>query len=81
MTAGYAGKILSIDLSKRSVGMVDTGRYEEYGGGNGIGSALFWERCKDKAVSGFDPGNVMTIMTGPSMRTFLTVMTMTGMGS
>ena len=41
MTAGYAGKILSIDLSKRSVGMVDTGRYEEYGGGNGIGSALF----------------------------------------
>jgi aldehyde:ferredoxin oxidoreductase len=65
MTAGYAGKILSIDLTKRSITVLDTEQYEEYGGGNGFSSALFWELCEDKAISGFDPRNVVTVTTGP----------------
>jgi len=40
MTAGYAGKILRINLTRKSVSTIDTGQYEEYGGGHGIGSAI-----------------------------------------
>jgi aldehyde:ferredoxin oxidoreductase len=65
MTAGYVGKILSINLTDRSVGVLDTTQYEAFGGGNGMGAALFWEFCQDKAVSGFDPDNVVTVMTSP----------------
>jgi aldehyde:ferredoxin oxidoreductase len=65
MTAGYTGKILRVDLTKRSTAVLDTARYEEYGGGNGIASVLFWELCRDKAISGFDPGNVVILMSGP----------------
>jgi aldehyde:ferredoxin oxidoreductase len=65
MNAGYAGKILKINLTNRSVTVLDTEKYEEFGGGNGIGSALFWEFCQDKAISGFDPRNAVMVMTGP----------------
>ncbi len=65
MTAGYVGKILRINLTNRSTSALDTEQYEEYGGGNGMGSALFWEFCRDKTVSGFHPDNVVTVMTGP----------------
>ena len=49
MTAGYAGKILSINLTNKSFSVLDTEKYEEFGGGNGMGSALFWETCQEKA--------------------------------
>jgi len=65
MAGGYAGKILRIDLTKRAVSTLDTKDYEEYGGGHGMGSAIFWDLCKDKTVKAFDPGNVVTIMTSP----------------
>lgn len=65
MTSGYAGKILLVNLALHTIGAIDTARYEEYGGGNGIGSALFWEFCENKAIPGFHPGNVITVMTGP----------------
>jgi len=65
MTSGYAGKILRLDLTKRSVSIIDTGQYEQWGGGHGIGSAIFWDLCKDKTMSGFDPRNVVTIMSSP----------------
>lgn len=65
MGAGYMGKILRIDLTTRKISALDTANYEKYGGGHGMGSAIFWELCEDKAVSGFDPKNVITIMTSP----------------
>lgn len=65
MSNGYAGKILRANLTNRSVGIIDTARYEAWGGGHGMGSAIFWDLCQDKTVGGFDPGNVVTIMTGP----------------
>ena len=55
MTAGFAGKILNINLTSKSISVLDTEEYEGFGGGNGMGSALFWELCPDKAISGFDP--------------------------
>ena len=65
MTCGYAGKILRINLSTRHIGSIDTARYEAWGGGHGMGSAIFWDLCQDKTVSGFDPRNVITIMSTP----------------
>ncbi len=65
MSYGYTGKILRINLSHKSVTILDTGEYEMWGGGHGIGSAIFRDLCEDKTVSGFDPKNVVTIMTSP----------------
>jgi aldehyde:ferredoxin oxidoreductase len=65
MTAGYTGKILKIDLTKKSVSVIDTEKYEQWGGGHGIGSAVFWDLCPDKTVDGYDPRNVVTVMTSP----------------
>ncbi|MDP6142119.1 MAG: aldehyde ferredoxin oxidoreductase N-terminal domain-containing protein [Dehalococcoidales bacterium] len=62
---GFSGKILRLDLTKREVKTLNTSDYEEWGGGHGMGSAIFWDLCKDKTVSGFDPGNVLTMMTSP----------------
>ncbi|MBW1805900.1 MAG: aldehyde:ferredoxin oxidoreductase, partial [Deltaproteobacteria bacterium] len=62
---GYTGKILRVNLTQRKISSIDTKRYEKWGGGHGIGSALFWDLVEDKAISGFDPRNVVTIMTSP----------------
>jgi aldehyde:ferredoxin oxidoreductase len=45
---GYVGKILRIDLTTRSVSTIETHKYEQWGGGHGIGSALFWDLVEDK---------------------------------
>ena len=62
---GYTGKILRLDLTNRQVLTLNTSDYEEWGGGHGMGSAIFWDLCEDKTTSGFDPGNVLTMMTSP----------------
>ncbi len=62
---GYAGKILRVNLTTRKISSIDTKNYKEWVGGHGIGSALFWDLCEDKTVDGFDPRNVITIMTSP----------------
>lgn len=69
MANGYAGKILKINLTSKEISSLDTARYEEFGGGAGMGAAIFW----DLAVSpgdwdlqdAFDPRNVISLMTGP----------------
>jgi len=65
MANGYAGKILKIDLTTKKVEEIPTSKYEQWGGGHGIGSALFWDLCEDKTVAGTNPKNVVTIMTSP----------------
>jgi aldehyde:ferredoxin oxidoreductase len=66
MTGGYVGKILRINLTRKSISTIDTEQYEEYGGGHGIGSAIFWDLVGNQLpFSAFDPRNVVTIMTGP----------------
>jgi len=62
---GYVGKILRLDLSDRQTSIIETQEYVEWGGGHGIGSAIFFDLCKDKRINGFDPSNVVTIMTSP----------------
>lgn len=65
MANGYAGKILVVDLTKSKISSLNTSDYEEYGGGHGIGSAVFFDMVKDKTIKAFDPANVITVMTGP----------------
>ena len=62
---GYAGQILRLDLTERAVSTIPTSDYEEWGGGHGMGSAIFFDLVKDKTIDGFDPANVVTIMTSP----------------
>lgn len=62
---GYAGKILRLDLTTRRVSTIPTGDYQQWGGGHGMGSAIFFDLVKDKTIDGFDPANVVTLMTSP----------------
>jgi len=32
MASGYTGRILRLNLTKKSISIIDTGPYEEYGG-------------------------------------------------
>jgi len=54
----------------RRISTIDTEDYEHWVGGHGMGSAIFWDLVKDKGISGFDPRNVVTIMTSPLSGTF-----------
>ncbi len=62
---GYSGKILRLNLTNGKISVIDTEKYQQWGGGHGMGSAIFWDLVKNKAISGFDPANVVTIMTSP----------------
>ena len=69
---GYAGKILRVNLTDESHTIIDTAEYaEEWVGGHGMGSAIFYdivvkENQRDLAdMDGFDPANVVTLMTSP----------------
>ena len=62
---GYAGKILKVDLSTKKIETVPTKKYEQWIGGHGMGSAIFWDLVKDKTIDGFNPKNVVTLMTSP----------------
>jgi aldehyde:ferredoxin oxidoreductase len=69
MTNGYAGKILRIDLTSKTIHTIDTAQYEEFGGGVGISAAIFWDLAVEPGdwdlQDAFDPRNVISLMTGP----------------
>jgi aldehyde:ferredoxin oxidoreductase len=65
MANGYTGQILRLDLTTQTTSTIQTKKYEAWGGGNGIGTAIFWELCRDKAIPGTDPRNVLCLMTSP----------------
>ena len=62
---GYAGKILRADLTNRKIAAIPTRKYELWIGGHGMGSAIFFDLVKDKTIDGYDPANIITIMTSP----------------
>ncbi|MEJ2211217.1 MAG: aldehyde ferredoxin oxidoreductase N-terminal domain-containing protein, partial [Anaerolineae bacterium] len=63
--SGYTGKILRLNLTERTVSTIPTEDYRQWGGGHGVGSAIFFDLVSDKTIDGFDPANVVTIMTSP----------------
>lgn len=63
---GYAGKILHLNLTTLKADAVETKKYSRWGGGHGMGAALFWDFCKDKTITdGRHPANVCCVMTSP----------------
>ena len=62
---GYMGKILRIDLTARTIASIDTADYADWVGGHGMGSAIFFDLARNKAIDGYDPRNLITIMTSP----------------
>ncbi len=62
---GHMGKILRLDLTNLKTKEIATSDYEEFIGGHGMGSAIFFDAVDDKTISGFHPDNVITMMTSP----------------
>ena len=61
---GFAGNILHLNLTTLDYEVIPTKEYEEWGGGNGLGTALFWDYCKDKTITdGRNAENVIVIAT------------------
>src|SRR4030042_5298793 len=72
MTGGYAGKILKVNLTTKSIDTIDTEKYEEFGGAHGIGFAFFFDLVGDQLpFDAFDPRNVVTVMTSPFSGTYV----------
>jgi len=66
---GWMGKILHVDLSKSRITQSSTQPYvEQYLGGRGIASRLYWETVAPE-VKAFDPENRLIFMTGPLVAT------------
>jgi aldehyde:ferredoxin oxidoreductase len=64
MKGGFTGKILRLNLTEQKTSTIETSKYEAYGGGIGIGTAIFWDLVEDKSIDAFDPRNVITLITG-----------------
>ncbi len=72
MKGGYTGKILRVNLTTKAIGTIDTGKYEEFGGGHGIGSAVFFDLVGDQLpFEAFDPRNLIIMMASPFSGTFM----------
>ncbi len=72
MPGGYTGKILRVNLTTKEISKIDTAKYEEFGGGHGIGSAIFFDLVGDQLpFPAFDPKNLIIMMTSPFSGTFM----------
>ena len=62
---GYAGKILTIDLTSHKIGKLETADYtDRFLGGRGLGAKIYWDLVSPKTRA-FDPENCLIIDTGP----------------
>jgi aldehyde:ferredoxin oxidoreductase len=72
MTGGYTGKIARVNLTNKTVGTIDTAKYEEFGGGHGMGSAIFFDLVGAQLpFEAFDPRNLIIMMASPFSGTFM----------
>ena len=71
MPGGYTGKILRVNLTTKQISTIDTEKYVEFGGGHGIGSAVFFDLVGDQLpFTAFDPRNLIIMMASPFSGTF-----------
>jgi aldehyde:ferredoxin oxidoreductase len=72
MPGGYTGKIARVNLTTKTVSTIDTAKYEEFGGGHGMGSAIFFDLVGDQLpFEAFDPRNLIIMMNSPFSGTFM----------
>jgi aldehyde:ferredoxin oxidoreductase len=66
MPGGYTGKIARVNLTTKEVSTIPTEKYEDFGGGHGMGSAIFFDLVGSKLpFSAFDPQNLIIMMASP----------------
>ncbi len=72
MKGGYTGKILRVNLSTKAKSTIDTEKYVEFGGGHGMGSAIFFDLVGDQLpFEAFDPRNLIIMIASPFSGTFM----------
>ncbi|MFC1839438.1 aldehyde ferredoxin oxidoreductase N-terminal domain-containing protein [Thermodesulfobacteriota bacterium] len=68
-TPGFGDKILLVNLTTKEIIKLDTEKYEPYGGGHGMATALFWDFCVEPGgwdlQDAFHPKNMVALITGP----------------
>lgn len=65
MKGGWKGRVLRVDLSNRSVNVLDISHYiPHYIGGKGFATKVAWDFL-DGDVAEYDPENLLVFMTGP----------------
>ena len=62
--AGWAGRLLRVDLSSGDISRQDSLPYASYLGGRGWGARLAWEEILP-GVGAFDPENLLMFLAGP----------------
>src|SRR4030043_59580 len=66
MKGGYTDKIIRVNLTDKSIGTIPTEKYLEFGGGHGMGSAIFLDLVGDQLpFEAFDPRNLIILMASP----------------
>ena len=61
---GYTGKILTIDLTSRTTGIIPTEKYvPDYIGGEAVAIKYFWDEVQP-GITAYDPRNPLIFMTG-----------------
>jgi len=62
---GYAGEILKVNLTDRSITKLNTSNYSDrFLGGRGIGAKLYWDETSP-GTKALDPDNCLVCTTGP----------------
>jgi aldehyde:ferredoxin oxidoreductase len=72
MPGGYTGKILRVNLTTKQVSTLPTEKYMDFGGGHGMGSAIFFDLVGSQLpFEAFDPRNLIIMMASPFAGTFM----------
>jgi aldehyde:ferredoxin oxidoreductase len=72
MPGGFTGKILRVNLTTKAISTLDTAKYAEFGGGHGMGSAIFFDLAGSQLpFTAFDPRNLVIMMASPFAGTFM----------
>ena len=71
MPGGFTGKILRVNLTTSEISTLPTEKYMDYGGGHGMGSAIFFDLVGAQLpFEAFDPRNLIIMMASPLAGTF-----------
>ena len=72
MPGGLTGKILRVNLTTKEISTIASEKYADYGGGHGMGSALFFDLVGNQLpFPAFDPRNVVIMTASPFAGTFV----------
>jgi aldehyde:ferredoxin oxidoreductase len=72
MPGGYTGKILRVNLTTKQISTLPTEKYMDFGGGHGMGSAIFFDLVGAQLpFEAFDPRNLIIMMASPLAGTFM----------